>query len=183
MYGMIHKAIAEMLDEQAPPGLPDPVAKMKEDRPDLFFSPSMHSDEITLEIMSCAATTLGLPMDEFMIRFGEFWIRFADRGTLGPLMQMAGGSLAEFIASLDRIHVAVREALPSALLPKFRLVEASGTELVFAYVSQREGLEPFVCGLFQGLLLRFGHDGTVSRVQREPDHEIWFRVILDRNKG
>lgn len=182
MYGMIHKAIAEMVYEQAPEGLPDPVAKMKEDRPDLFFSPSMHSDEITLEIMSCAAATLGLPMDEFMIRFGEFWIRFADRGPLGAVMQMSGGSLAEFISGLDQIHVAVREALPSALLPKFRLVEASSTELVFAYISQRAGLEPFVCGLFQGLLLRFGHDGTVSRVQREPDHEIWFRVILDRSK-
>lgn len=93
-------------------------------------------------------------------------------------MQMAGGSLAEFISNLDQLHVGVREAMPTASMPRFRLVEASDTELVVAYVSSRAGLEPFVCGLIRGLLRRFGHNGTVSRAQQGPNHEIWFRVIL-----
>lgn len=179
MYGMIHKALLGMLEEQLPPGAPNPLAAAHVERPDLFFSASSHEDAVTLGLVGQAAGALGLDADTFMQRFGEYWITFADRGAYAPLMRIAGSTLADFITNLDRLHMGVREAMPTADTPRFRLVRNEGGALVVAYASNRQGLESFVRGLLQGLLRRFGHSGSVARLNEGPNHEAWFRVVLD----
>lgn len=178
MYGMIHKALQQMLQEQLPAGAVSRLAELRQRRPDLFISASEHTDEVTLELLEKSADDLQLPLEDFMFRFGEYWISFADRGAYAPLMGIAGETLPEFIENLDRLHVGVREAMPNARTPRFRMVQAGNTEMTVAYDSTRAGLEPFVTGLLCGLLRRFGHDGTVKRTSGGSNQEIWFRVTF-----
>ena len=178
MYGMIHKAMQQMLQEQLPAGAVSRLAELRQRCSDLFISASEHTDEVTLELLEKSADDLQLPLEDFMFRFGEYWITFADHCAYAPLMRIAGATFPEFIENLDRLHVGVREAIPNARTPRFRVVQADNTEITVAYYSTRAGLEPFVTGLLCGLLRRFGLDGTVKRTSGGSNDEIWFRVTF-----
>jgi hypothetical protein len=60
------------------------------------------------------------------------------------------------------MHGTLQSSMPSAILPEFALVHHDATGLSVRYISDRSGLEPFVAGLLEGLLDRFGIDGDVS---------------------
>lgn len=178
MYGMIQRALLEMLDAELGADA-NPLRAQQDRHPELFLSASLHDDTVTLAMIGAAAAALGSPVEAFLVRFGEAWIAFADRGAYGPLMRGAGEDLEAFIGNLDRLHVGVRDALPGARTPGFRLVEAAAGRLVVGYRSSRPGLEPFVQGLLQGLLDRFGLRGTVARTGSLRNDEILYRIHLE----
>lgn len=175
MYGMIHRALLEMLDAEVGPDS-NPLRAERQRQPELFLSASENDDDVTLSFVGAAAGALGVSVEELLVRFGEAWIAFADRSQYQRLMQASGDDIAGFISNLDRLHAGVREALPSARTPRFRVIQATGSTLMVGYSSTRAGLDPFVRGLLQGLLRRFGHEGSVIDAQSPHNDETYFLV-------
>lgn len=179
MYGMIHRALLLMLDEKVGRDA-NPLNASRRARPELFLSASTHSDDATVGMLQQAASAVGTPLPEFMVEFGEYWITFADQGAYAGLMRSAGDTLPQFIRNLDRLHTGVRDALPTALTPRFRLISDDGEEIRVGYASTRQDLEPFVQGLLQALVKRFGHEGVVTRVPSDREHEVCFAIHMRR---
>jgi guanylate cyclase soluble subunit beta len=130
--------------------------------PEHLVSAQVYDDELTVALLAMAAEQLGSSVSDCLKAFGRYWIRFAERGSYGAMMDFTGRDIATFIGNLDRMHQAVQAAMPEARVPSFRLVEQSPECLKVQYRSEREGLEPFVIGLLEGLLDRFETAGSVE---------------------
>lgn len=164
MYGMIHRAIYEMLAER------NSVTEWERLRvglnidPDRMISTLVYPDCETLQLVDEAAGLLGIPVFAFFEELGRYWITFVERGSYKHIMNFTGGDLPSFIENLDQMHRAVATAMPGASVPSFRLVASAPGELSVDYRSNRDGLEPLVIGLLRGLIERFGHAGDVHFV-------------------
>lgn len=162
MYGMIHRGIRFMVAEEHGDHAWDDICAELQIGPEHLISASTYDDALTISILQLAADRSGLPLSDLLRKFGRYWIKFAERGSYGAMMDFTGKDLAEFVCNLDRMHQAVVLAMPDARVPSFRLVEEQAARLVIEYRSERTGLEVFVVGLLEGLLARFGQNGTVA---------------------
>jgi hypothetical protein len=161
---MIHRGMRQMLVDEEGEAAWLAIERDLDIGPQHLISADSYDDHLTIRIVEHVARQSGKTMDECLHSFGKYWIGFAERGPYGAMMQFTGRDIAEFIANLDRMHQAIRTALPAATTPTFALLHSEAGMLRIAYCSTREGLKPFVRGLLEGLLDRFGHDGIVTEI-------------------
>ena len=164
MYGMIHRGLRQMvvdrLGEEAWKALEHGLGTGPQD----MISAMVYDDGLTVSMVAAAADLLEMPMEECLKAFGRSWIRFAERGSFGAIMDFTGRDLPGFIANLDRMHQAVVAAMPEARVPSFALVRDVSGDLLVQYRSERDGLEALVIGLLEGLMDRFDIAGEVRQV-------------------
>lgn len=167
MYGMIHRAMRQMVFEQ----LGEDAWLALEQRlgigPTELLTGMVYEDTLTLDIIAEAAARFNLTVDECLTEFGRYWIRYAEQGSLSQIMKFTGQDLASFVANLNRLHLAVGAAMPGTRLPSFTLLQRSEGYLSVEYRSDREGMERFVYGLFLGLMERFNTRGDVTIGNRD----------------
>ncbi len=163
MYGMIHRGVREMVVELNGVEAWSEIEQSCGIGPVELISAVVYDDATTLAIVGAAAEVLKMDLPTCLKHFGRYWIRFAERGSYGALMNFTGQDMKSFIANLDRMHAAIALALPHANTPSFSVVGLDDSEIRVRYWSSRDGLEPFVVGLLEGLLDRFGETGTVTQ--------------------
>jgi len=129
-----------------------------------MISAETYDDEITLRMLAAASDAYDMPINDLLVRFGRYWIVFAERGSFKFILDFTGQDLRGFISNLDRMHVGVQAVMPQAIMPSFRVAEDTAEKVVVEYRSTRTGLEPFVTGLFQGLAERFGVEADVQHL-------------------
>lgn len=161
MYGMIHRAARQMITEQSGAAIWRQIETAAGVTEDHFISGATYEDIITLSIIDATAVVKGVGTAEVLREFGRYWIRFAGESAFASVMKMAGDDLPAFISNLNRMHGAIQSSMPSAVLPEFLLIGNNARGVSVQYISDRTGLEPFVAGLFEGLLDRFGIAGQV----------------------
>lgn len=166
MYGMIHRGIREMVIEARGESEWTAVEQDAGIGPAELISANVYDDAVTVSLLQTVATRRGQTLAELLTEFGRYWIRFAERGSYGAIMDFTGSDLPSFIGNLDRMHQAVVSVMPQARVPSFALVEQAEGQLKVGYISERAGLEPFVTGLLEGLLTRFDLAGEVQEVAR-----------------
>lgn len=164
MYGMIHRALQAMVVEEFGPEAWDAVSMAAKVGPAELVSAVVYPDEVTLRIIQASAFRSGRAEEEFLRRFGAFWVRFAEQCPYGDIMDFTGRDIRTFIGNLDRMHFAVVDLMPGAKVPSFALTEDTRDQLRVRYRSPRTGLEAMVLGLLEGLLDRFGIEGEVTAV-------------------
>lgn len=162
MYGMIHKAIHQMVSDREEPGLWERISERAGVGPQHMLSASAYDDAITLAIIGACCEELNLQADALLEDFGRYWIGYASQGSYARLMAMPGSDLKTFIDNLDRLHLSVQAAMPESRLPSFTVLESAPGQLSVLYSSERSGLESFVRGLFLGLIAYFGLEGEVA---------------------
>lgn len=167
MYGLIHSAARQMVLEQLGPD----VWRQTLDRAGLddlhFISGEVYGDEVTLGLIGAIVETTSIPADTLMFEFGRYWITFVAKSAFARAMDVSGGDFVSFIDGLDRLHRGVRTAMPMARMPSFEVLHSTPDRVEVLYVSERQGLERFVCGLLTGLLERFGERGAVGFAHAE----------------
>ena len=161
MFGMIHKSARAMVLEQFGPAAWDEILHSAKLDDGDFVSAQSYPDETTFRLIGAAASTAGLTVDQTLLAFGHHWVKTADQGLYSNVMAILGGSLLEALTNLDRMHASIQIALPDAQLPQFVVVSQDDRSIQLAYYSKREGLESFVSGLLEGLLMRFNQPGSV----------------------
>lgn len=176
MYGMIHRAVRQMINDQLGEEAWQALEKKLEIGPTELLTAMVYEDELTFRIVGEASARLNLSVDECLFAFGQYWIKYAESGSLASIMNFTGATLASFIANLDRLHLAVGAAMPGARLPTFTMVENAPGRLLVEYRSERTGMNPFVSGLFHGLMRKFHTSGSVSIFSRT-DSAIIFEIL------
>jgi hypothetical protein len=162
MYGMIHKAARELAVAMVGEAAWGEVIQSCGLGSEHFISGQHYSDDLTVRLIGAIAAKAGVAVDSLLKDFGRHWIKFADRSNYAAVLDLAGDDLETFIKNLDRMHASIKATMPEAAMPSFELVKAAGNRITVVYRSPRRGLEPFVAGLFEGLLERFGETGTVA---------------------
>lgn len=173
MYGMIHRAIRSMIIEEKGEDVWNDLERRTGFSPAEMISGEVYSDEITLALLAAASDCMKISAEELLIRFGKFWIFFAERGSFSHIMDFTGKDIESFVANLDRMHEGVRAVMPQAVMPSFKVVDTAPGMISVSYSSPRAGLEPFVLGLLHGLLDRFGLDGNVEQGERRDDALVY----------
>lgn len=162
MFGMIHRSARAMVLEQFGPAAWDQILASAELDDGDFVSAQSYPDEVTFRLITSAAATAGLTIEQTLQAFGHHWVKNSNTGVYANVMAILGESFLEALTNLDRMHASIQIAMPEAQLPQFVIVSQDEQAIKLAYYSKRDGLESFVLGLLEGLLNRYNQPGSVA---------------------
>jgi hypothetical protein len=169
MYGLVNKAIADMVCSQFGTAKWQEICAAAAVEQTSFLSMEGYPDDVTHRLVKAASQVLGLPPAQIMEAFGEFWVKFTATEGYGELMDMSGDNLPEFLQNLDNMHARVGVSFPQLKPPSFECEETADQELTLEYRSEREGLAPMVIGLVKGLGNRFDTEVEVTQTQHRAE--------------
>lgn len=162
MYGMVNRAIEELIiADYGPPAWESVKASAGVDT-DVFISSSGYPDEVTYSLVAAAATELNIPAPDFLRQFGIHWVTGTARVHYAELLASGGSSIGEFLFNLPHFHQRVSLLFPHLDPPEFRCEEVAERSIRLHYFSRRLGLTHFVEGLILGLGAHFQTPVTVS---------------------
>ncbi len=176
MYGMVNKAVEEMVCMHHGEQVWEQIKARAGVDVDVFMSNEGYPDEITYRLVGAASEVLGAPADRILEAFGEHWVLHTARDAYGGLLTAAGKTLPEFLHNLPNFHSRVAMIFPKLQPPRFECTEVEAGSLTLHYYTHRPGLAPFVVGLMQGLGKMYSTPVTVRRVRsREEgaDHDVF----------
>ncbi|MCW1400941.1 heme NO-binding domain-containing protein [Novosphingobium sp. MW5] len=170
---MIHRGLRDMVRKSHGQDAWDEIKMSVGIGPEHLISANCYGDELTLGMLTAAASRMGQSPDECLRNFGRHWLEFAQNGPYGAMLDFIGRDLSEFLRNLDDMHQALTDVMPAAEMPSFHVVEENSDRLLVSYSSKRSGLEPFVIGLLEGVLHRFGRQGSVRLISNESGKSIF----------
>jgi hypothetical protein len=151
MYGMINQAIEKLVVEQHGPAVWKRICAEAEVTDRDFVSLQSYPDEVTYRLVGAASRVLEAPPEAILEAFGESWTDYAKTTSFARLMQFAGRTFPEFVASLDQMHAKIKFSLPELEPPSFRVSELTDRSFRLHYYSRRAGLAPLVKGMLRGV--------------------------------
>jgi hypothetical protein len=176
MYGLINKAIEQMVCTQFGADTWETIKRQAHVDSAVFLAMDPYPDDVTYRLVGAASTVLGLPAEQVLRSFGRYWTLHIVGESYGPLLHMIGGSLREFLLNLDNMHARVGLSFPDARPPSFKCTDSTAQSIRLHYHSDRQGLAPMVIGLLEGLAMMFktaiGVEVIASRDTGD-DHEIF----------
>ncbi|MGA1516640.1 MAG: heme NO-binding domain-containing protein [Phycisphaerales bacterium] len=179
MYGMINRAVKGLVVDRYGAETWERIRVLAKVDEVEFLSMEQYPDELTYRLVAASSEVLGVPADQVLQAFGEYWIEYTAEAGYGEIMRAAGRSLPEFLANLDQLHTRIRFGMPQLRPPSFSVTEAEDGTLLLRYVSEREGLAPLVVGLVKGHPRKFGESAEVElvapRTKDRPFDE--FRIV------
>lgn len=182
MYGLVNKAIEQMVSTTHGSDMWNRIKKTAEVDVEGFISNRPYPDELTYRLVAAASDALDAPADEILKAFGEYWVLHTALESYGPLMRATGKNLPEFLLALPHLHTRVELIYPELRPPQFHCHQISDTEIDLHYWTTRPpGLEPFVEGLLYGLGKMFSTPVRVELSQHRSDDndQSIFRVSWD----
>lgn len=169
MYGMIHRAVRQMVLDRAGKEVWAAIELTADIAQSELISAEVYDDAVTMRMIEAAAQASKTDVDQFLVEFGQYWIKYAGQSPFGSILQFTGDNLTTFLHNLDRLHGSVESVMPRARMPSFKVVSDEPGRIEVDYHSSRVGLESFVKGLFIGLLDRFDLCGDVRLLSRDCD--------------
>jgi hypothetical protein len=178
MYGIVNKAIEDLIKENFGPDKWQAILKRSAIEHDFFLSNEPYDDSITYKLAIATSEETGLPLEAVLVALGEWWVLRTSKEKYGGLMEAGGASLREFLRNLPVFHNRVMLIYPKLSPPEFRVSDITDTSIHVHYFSKRQGLQEFVRGLLQGLGKLYKTPVNIDLLQSRnegSDHEI-FRV-------
>lgn len=176
MYGIVNKAIQELVTENYGEEKWQKILALSTVEEDFFISNEPYDDDITFKLAQAVSLEMNINIKEVLIAFGEWWVVKTTKDKYGTLMESGGATLKEFLLNLPVFHNRVMLIYPKLTPPEFKVSNISDTSMHLHYISSREGLQEFVRGLIQGLGILFNTPVTVDLIQSRESgssHEIF----------
>lgn len=181
MYGLINQAIRDMILVNHGEETWTRVRQRAGVEAEHFEAMEPYPDGLTKQLIAAASEELRQHPHALMRAFGEFWVTYTAAEGYGPLMELAGSSLPEFLQNLDDLHARVGVNFPKLMPPSFETETHKPGTMHLHYHSEREGLAPMVIGLVEGLGHRFDTPVDVDHLacrSQGADHDV-FEVRYD----
>lgn len=172
MYGMIHRAVRQLVLDQKGRAAWEAIEVAAEVTPADFISSATYDDIITTRLLDEAARSLGMETSSLLRQFGAYWVVYAGRGYFSPFLDFTGRDLITFLSNLDLMHKGIHDVMPQSKMPSFKVKSERPGNIVVEYRSTRRGLTPFVEGLMEGLLARFNLDGKIIILSETPEVSV-----------
>lgn len=144
-----------------------------------FVALESYDDAVTYNLVGAAVEVLGLSAEDVLKTFGVYWVEHVATVHYGDLMEQTGVGFTEFIKNLDSMHQRMQSIFPEYQPPSFRVIDTE-TPGVYQvdYYSKREGLLPFVEGLFNGLSKHFEEPIKIEHVPDDAHPMPCQRMLL-----
>lgn len=155
MYGLINSALQNMIRDKFGDEQWQQVLEASGVPEDSFLTMRSYDDKITYDLTYAAAEVLDAPVAVCLEMFGEYWIMETASKSYSALMDASGNDMVEFLTNLNALHDRITSTFLNYRPPEFRVENLENGRHRVHYVSEREGLVPFVVGLLQGLAKRF----------------------------
>jgi Haem-NO-binding len=182
MYGMVNNAIRLFVIENHGAETWQQVCQRTGVDPGEFAAVLPYDDSVSLDLIAQASARTGLNMEELLRRIGRYWVHFAATSAFGPLIAFGGTNFEEFLGNLDAMHSKIKSSLPKLAPPSFRVERQNDGNLRVTYRSCRDGLFPFVEGLFEGLSDHFGQSVDILGFEcLGPGQAQWILHVGDRD--
>ena len=136
MYGIVNKAIEDLVRENFGDDLWENVKQSSGVDIDFFLSNEPYDDEITYKIAESVAVHTGISLDAVFTTFGEWWVLRTGKEKYGGLMEAGGKSLKEFLMNLPVFHNRVMLIYPKLSPPEFRVSDANDNSVCVHYPFQ-----------------------------------------------
>jgi len=167
MYGIVNKALREMvLDQQGPEAWE--AVRAQAGAPENFDPFEQFDDAITYGLVGATEAVLKMPAEKVLFSFGEYWVSAVAVGQYPEIMEKAGTDFISFVTSLDALHARISGLFPDYVPPSFRVADLTGDKFQLDYYSEREGLLVFVEGLLHGLAAHFN---VTIQIEHVPDDQ------------
>jgi Haem-NO-binding len=176
MYGIVNKAIQELVVSQFGAVAWENVKKRSGIAVDFFISNQPYDDAITYQLAGAVSEETGLSLKDVLIAFGEYWVLHTGKEKYGSLMEAGGNNLKEFLVNLPNFHSRVMLIYPKLTPPEFRVSDIAENSVNIHYLSERQGLQDFVYGLLQGLGKLYNTPTKIELLQSRGEghsHEVF----------
>lgn len=128
-----------------------------------------YPDALMHQVASGACAVLEKQPEELLREFGRYWILEVTANRYGGLLEMCGSTFREFMLHLPEFHDRVMLLYPEIRAPEFSSLELDNEDFKVLYRSHRDGMQPFVQGILEGICRRFGVEKTVTIRSRRGD--------------
>jgi hypothetical protein len=176
MYGMVNKAVQDMVVGRFGPDTWDRIAEAAGFDEGSFVAMQQYPDQVTYDLVGAASRELNIPSGQLLEAFGEYWVLYTSREGYGDLLKMTGPTLRDCLKNLDMLHARVGLSFPQLQPPSFRCVDLNERNMEVRYYSHRAGLAPLVTGLLKGLAKSYETPVDVSLVTPRgegADHDVF----------
>lgn len=176
MYGIVNKAIEDMVKANFGDEKWDAIKERSGIDVDFFISNEPYDDNITYLLAGSVSEEMKITVTEVLQAFGEWWILKTGKEKYGGLMAAGGHTLKEFLLNLPAFHNRIMLIYPKLTPPEFQISNIEENSLYVHYFSKRIGLQEFVRGLLIGLGKMYNEPVHLELIQcRETgsDHEIF----------
>jgi hypothetical protein len=176
MYGIVNKAIEELVRENFGEEKWGAVKKRSGVDIDYFLSNEPYNDDITFKLAAAVSEEMKIPLDKVFEAFGEWWVLKTGKDNYGGLIEAGGDNLKVFLINLPEFHNRVMLYFPKLTPPEFKISDIEEKSVHIHYFSKRAGLREFVRGLLQGLGKMFGAPVVIELLEsrdKEKNHEIF----------
>lgn len=169
MYGLVNQSLQGFIVKQYGKESWDAIRSKAGVEVGTFVSMESYPDSMTYQLVGAASESLSVDAEEILNGFGRHWVLVTGREGYGELLSMSGETLPEFLANLNNLHTRVGLAFQKLQPPEFRVLQDDGQQLRLQYISERDGLAPFVVGLLEGLGEVFGQELDIELIQSKAD--------------
>lgn len=176
MYGIVNKAIEELVIANFGEDKWEAVKKRSGIDIDYFLSNEPYDDDITYKLAGGVSEEMNMPVGNVLEAFGEWWILKTGKEKYGGLMEAGGHNLKEFLVNLPMFHNRIMLMYPKLTPPEFQISDIEENSVHVHYFSKRTGLKEFVRGLMHGLAKMYKTTAEVELLQSRDngfDHEIF----------
>lgn len=176
MYGMVNRAVEEMVTSHFGNDTWLEIKRVAEVDTEVFVSLEAYPDDVTYRLVGAASEVLGLPSEQILEEFGQYWVLHTARDGYGSLLDAGGATLPEFMRNLPGLHARVALIFPNLKPPTFAVSDETPNSITVHYRSSRTGLQPMVFGLLKGVAARFQTEATITRLQSYEDgadHDVY----------
>lgn len=173
---MVNKAIQDLITSRHGEGVWEEIKARAGVEEDLFISNEGYPDSMTYDLVGAAVEVTGVPADQILHQFGQYWVLETAQHGYGAMLKGSGKSLREFLINLPNFHTRVAMIFPHLAPPRFECTEITESSLRLHYRTHRPGLAQFVVGLVQGLGKLYETPTTVELTESKEagaDHDIF----------
>ena len=176
MYGIVNKAIEELVKENFGEETWDAVKKRSGIDIDFFISNEPYNDDITYKLAGAISEEMNVEVKTVLQLLGEWWILRTTKEKYAGLLQAGGNNLKEFLTNLPVFHNHIMMIYPKLTPPEFKVSDIEEKSIHIHYYSKREGLQEFVRGLLVGLGKMYETPVEIMRLESRDDgsnHEVF----------
>lgn len=177
MYGMVNKAVKALVVEQFGDGKWAEIRDLA-GAPDDFVGLQAYDDAMTYGLVGAAVEVLGVPAEQILFGFGEYWVLRIATVAYADLMSATGSDMVSFLENVDAMHSRIKMTMPALNPPSFRVQRIDEQHLQVDYFSSRDGLLPFVHGILSGLSTHYGQPCSVTMVDNSASRVPSRRMML-----
>ncbi|KAJ8298046.1 hypothetical protein KUTeg_024577 [Tegillarca granosa] len=145
-----------------------------------FLVRQIYEDAISYDLVGAASKVLNIPAGDILELFGKTFFDFCQESGYDKILQVLGGNTRDFLQNLDALHDHLATIYPGMRAPSFRCSKRDDGVLILHYYSERNGLEPIVCGIVKAVASKLHNANVDVEVYRSKDKDcdhIQFAIV------